>query len=224
LPGLFLVLEIFQQNPLARSCECFMSSEGAKEDLHSATKAAINGEQMNRVLISAIFIGMLMPSLANANDCRYWQHQINSVGRSGGNSAQQQYWQRQRSYLQGQLAKCQGTTPGPISVARGQPSNSTNYTPMNYLKSDIQDAELQQLIATCNRWIGINSSSPTFENQSTRDTACRTATNKEALLKNPKAISEIKIKRSIKDCIKPNNIIDRDVKECMQGLKEPTWQ
>jgi hypothetical protein len=181
-------------------------------------------EALKPIIFTLFFICIATPGFALANDCTYWQHQINSVGRSGGNSAQQQYWQRQRSYLQGQLAKCQGTTPGPISVARGQPSNSTNYTPMNYLKSDIQDAELQQLIATCNRWIGINSSSPTFENQSTRDTACRTATNKEALLKNPKAISEIKIKRSIKDCIKPNNIIDRDVKECMQGLKEPTWQ
>lgn len=94
---------------------------------------------------------------------------------------------------------------------------------MNYLRSDSKDAELQQLIATCNRWIDISNNSPTFENQSTRDTACRTAANKEALLKNPKQTSEIKIKRSIKDCIKPNNIIDKDVKECMQELKEPDW-
>jgi hypothetical protein len=95
--------------------------------------------------------------------------------------------------------------------------------PVNYLKSDSADAELQQLIATCNRWIGIYNDSPTFENRSTMDTVCRTATNKEALLKNPKQTSEIKIKRSIKDCIKPNNVIDKDVKECMQGLKEPDW-
>ena len=182
---------------------------------------------MNRILIGAIVIGMLTPSLASANDCRYWQQQINKVSRwsnKGGNTSDQQRWQKQQSYLRGQLAKCQGTTPGPISVARGQQNNNGNYTSMNYLKSDIQDAELQQLIATCNRWIGINKNSPTFENQSTRDTACRTAVNKEALLKNPKEISEIKIKRSIKDCIKPNNIIDNDVKQCMQGLKEPDWK
>ncbi len=91
-------------------------------------------------------------------------------------------------------------------------------------RSDIQNAELQALIATCNRWIGISKNNPTFENQSTRDTACRTATNKEELLKSPKEISEIKIKRSIKECIKPNNVIDHDVKACMQGLKEPNWK
>lgn len=183
-------------------------------------------QKLNRVIIAILFIGVVMPPLATANDCTYWQQQINQVSRwsnNGGNADQQRRLQRQQSYLQSQLAKCQGTTPGPISVARGQPSNTTSYTPINYLSSDNKDAELQQLIATCNRWIGISNSSPTFENQSTRDSACRTATNKEALLKNPKQTSEIKIKRSTKDCIKPNNIIDKDVKECMQGLKEPDW-
>lgn len=181
---------------------------------------------MNRVIISLLFIGVITPSFATANDCTYWRQQINKVSRwsnNGGNAAQQQRWQKQQSYLQSQLAKCQGTTPGPISVARGQQDNNTNYTPLNYLKSDSSDTELQQLIATCNRWIDISNNSPTFENQSTRDTACRTATNKEALLKNPKQTSEIKIKRGIKECIKPNNVIDKDVKECMQGLKDPTW-
>lgn len=183
-------------------------------------------QKLNKVIIAILFIGVVTPSVAIANDCTYWQQQINKVSRwsnKGGNADQQRRWQKQKSYLQSQLAKCQGTTPGPISVARGQPGNTTSYTPINYLSSDNKDAELQQLIATCNRWIGISNSSPTFENQSTRDSACRTATNKEALLKNPKQTSEIKIKRSTKDCIKPNNIIDKDVKECMQGLKEPDW-
>ncbi|HEY0894642.1 MAG TPA: hypothetical protein VGE32_16390 [Cellvibrio sp.] len=181
---------------------------------------------MNRLAIAILFISAVMPSLATANDCTYWQQQINKVSRwsnTGDNAAQQQRWQRQQNYLQEQLAKCQGTTPGPISVARGQQSNNASYAPLNYLKSDSADAELQQLIATCNRWIDIYNNSPTFENQSTRDTACRTATNKEALLKNPKQAAEIKIKRSVKDCIKPNNVIDHEVKACMQGLKEPDW-
>lgn len=29
--------------------------------------------------------------------------------------------------------------------------------------------------------------------------------------------------RSMKYCIKPNNVIDEDVKECMEGLRERTW-
>jgi hypothetical protein len=183
-------------------------------------------EKLNKIVIAILFIGVIMPSLATANDCTYWQLQINKVSRwsnSGGNAAQQQRWQRQQNYLHEQLAKCQGTTPGPISVARGAPDNSDSYSPRAFLRSDIQNAELQALIATCNRWIDLSNNNPTFENQSTRDTACRTATNKEALLKNPKEISEIKIKRSIKECIKPNNVIDQEVKACMQGLKEPNW-
>ena len=183
-------------------------------------------EKLNYAIIAILFISTLISSLATANDCTYWQLQINKVsrwGNSGGNAAQQQRWQRQQNYLREQLAKCQGTTPGPISVARGAPDKSDSYSPRALLRSDIKNAELQALIATCNRWIGISNNNPTFENQSTRDTACRTATNKEALLKNPKEISEIKIKRSIKECIKPNNVIDHEVKACMQGLKEPSW-
>jgi hypothetical protein len=178
---------------------------------YKLTKDRVSMEKkLNRVIITILFIGSVMPSLATANDCTYWKQQINQVSRwsnNGGNADQQRRLQKQKSYLQSQLAKCQGTTPGPISVARGQPSNTTSYTPINHLSSDNKDAELQQLIATCNRWIDISNNNATFENQSTRDTACRAATNKEALLKNPKHTSEI----------------DHEVKACMQGLKEPDW-
>ncbi len=173
-----------------------------------------------------LFTGGLTPTVAMANDCFYWQKQINKVNswsRNGGNTRQQKDWQRQQNYLQNQLAKCQGTTPGPISITTGQASNNTNYAPAAHLNSNIKDDELQQLITTCNRWVDIANSSATFENQSTRDTACRAATNKESQLKHPTQTSEIKIKRSIKECMKPNNVVDKDVKECMQGLKEPTW-
>lgn len=30
-------------------------------------------------------------------------------------------------------------------------------------------------------------------------------------------------RRSMRDCIKPNSVIDDDVKECMDGLREKTW-
>lgn len=29
--------------------------------------------------------------------------------------------------------------------------------------------------------------------------------------------------RTLKECAKPNNVFDIEVKECMQGLREPTW-
>jgi hypothetical protein len=34
---------------------------------------------------------------------------------------------------------------------------------------------------------------------------------------------EFRATRSLKECVKPNNKIDEDVKLCMQGLKEPEW-
>lgn len=30
-------------------------------------------------------------------------------------------------------------------------------------------------------------------------------------------------RKSMKECIKPGNVIDDDVKECMEGLREKTW-
>jgi len=183
-------------------------------------------KQLNKIMIALLFTGLVIPTKAMANDCFYWQKQINKVNswsRSGGNARQQKDWQRQQNYLQNQLAKCQGTTAGPISTVKGQASNNTDHALTTHLQSNIKNDELQQLIGTCNRWVDIANNSPTFENQSTRDTACRTANNKESQLKNPTQTSEIKIKRSIKECIKPNNVVDKDVKECMQGLKEPSW-
>lgn len=37
------------------------------------------------------------------------------------------------------------------------------------------------------------------------------------------AIANRGTRRSMKDCIKPNSVIDDDVKECMEGLREKTW-
>lgn len=181
---------------------------------------------MKAIIIALALTLMVIPNPAVANDCFYWQQQINKVNswsRNGGNTKQQKDWQRQQQYLQNQLAKCNGTTAGPISITKGQTSDNNNASAAVHLSSNINDSELQQLIASCNRWVDIYNSNPTFENQSTKDTVCRTATNKESQLKNPKQTSEINIKRSIKECIKPNNVVDKDVKECMQGLKEPIW-
>lgn len=31
------------------------------------------------------------------------------------------------------------------------------------------------------------------------------------------------VRRSVKDCMKPGNVIDDDVQECVQGYREKTW-
>lgn len=31
------------------------------------------------------------------------------------------------------------------------------------------------------------------------------------------------VRRTMKECIKPGNVIDDDVKECTEGLREKTW-
>ncbi|HAN54082.1 MAG TPA: hypothetical protein DCQ75_14410 [Pseudomonas sp.] len=31
------------------------------------------------------------------------------------------------------------------------------------------------------------------------------------------------VRRTMKECIKPGNVIDDDVKECIDGLRDPAW-
>lgn len=31
------------------------------------------------------------------------------------------------------------------------------------------------------------------------------------------------VRRTMKECIKPSNVIDDDVKDCIEGLREPSW-
>lgn len=47
------------------------------------------------------------------------------------------------------------------------------------------------------------------------------------VFKNPQIpiqqVTNIVMVRKLKDCIKPNNLIDNDVSECMRGNLEPVW-
>lgn len=45
----------------------------------------------------------------------------------------------------------------------------------------------------------------------------------ESEIISPKEKSNFVQTRIVKECIKPNNVIDADVKLCVQGLKQPTW-
>jgi hypothetical protein len=180
--------------------------------------------KLKKTVIAVLTLGLVIPNIACANDCRYWRKQISKVqGWKTDNASQRQANERQVRYLESQLDKCQGTTSGPISVINGQPSNNNYAGNALYISSSIQDPELQQLIDTCNRWVRVYNNSPSADNLSIKDTACRAATNKEIQLKSPSQAPALKIKRSAKDCMKPNNVIDDDVKACMQGVKEPTW-
>ena len=184
---------------------------------------------MIRYFIITIIIAMF-PALAVANNCRYWEAQINTVDnakRNGGTGTQMEYWQRQRNYLEEQLSRCK-RTPGndsnKIRVAAGANHNPKKYsTNERFIHSNVNHHQLQQLIKTCNYWIGEHNKKPSPENRAFKDNACRDAKATENRILNPQERVVMEHKRSTKECIKPNNVIDNDVKLCMQGLKEPTW-
>lgn len=71
-----------------------------------------------------------------------------------------------------------------------------------------------------------NSTPKASKTRSKSSTTATTAIFHESSYQNSTvpASAELPILRSLKDCIKPNNLIDNDVQECRQGLREPSWK
>lgn len=184
---------------------------------------------MIKHLIITIIFGV-SPLFAFADNCGYWEYQIERVDdakRHGGTGTQMDYWQRQRNHLEEQLNRCRrapGDDGNKILVAAGANHNQNNQRSYErFVQSDVDNHQLQQLIKTCNYWIGEFNRNPSPENRAFKDNACRDARDTENRILNPQERVIIEHKRSVKECIKPNNVIDDDVKLCVQGFKEPVW-
>lgn len=164
-----------------------------------------------------------------ADNCGYWEYQIERVDnakRNGGSGSQMDYWQRQRNHLEEQLSRCRrssGDDGHKIMVASGANNQDSQESYERFVQSDVDNHQLQQLIKTCNYWIGEFNRNSSPENRAFKENACRDAKAAENRILYPQERLVIEHKRSAKECIKPNNVIDNDVKLCMQGLKEPDW-
>lgn len=169
----------------------------------------------------------LSPCVALAENCGRWKHEIerlDNAKRAGGNSSQIKYLQKQRNYYEEQLSRCEkdaGTGSPKITVYAGGASNKSVHEDL--FESDINNDQLQQLIKTCNFWINETNRNPSSENHSFKENACGDAKNMESEIISPKEKTNFIQTRTVKECIKPNNVIDKDVKLCVQGLKEPSW-
>jgi hypothetical protein len=188
----------------------------------------------------AALVALNLPNNTLANTCGLWQSKLNSTQRklnNGGNQSQVKQWAKERNYYANELDKCNkksGThrwieTSG--SNSRQVPQRRTHEQPRTI---NTDNAQLQQIIATCNYWIGQYNQKATDDNRTFKNTACLNAdksaqdlktieANANALNTTTRTMEESFPKRSLKECVKPNNRIDDDVKRCMQGQIEPNW-
>jgi hypothetical protein len=108
-----------------------------------------------------------------------------------------------------------------IAITSGNHPKPFKATPQQLRHTNSQNPQVQQLTNTCNYWITENKASPSWDNTNFRDTACRAADESAAAITHSPPMAAYV--RKLKDCMKPNNTIDNEVNECMQGSREANW-
>lgn len=179
------------------------------------------------VLIVVAITNILLAQTASANECWRIEKQLQEAEyklRQGGNASYMKMWQKSRDHNAEELPKCRKRSGGEepqITLYTG--ASNAQAENRIVVSSDIKDPQLQQLIKTCNYWINEYNRNSSPENLAFRDNSCRDVKTASDRITNPQKPFVMIHRRSAKECIKPNNVIDNDVKLCMQGLKEPNW-
>lgn len=134
-------------------------------------------------------------------------------------------WRMQENELSEKLRLC--NREGSIQIVSGEASSpahrKAHKSSQRLRTSDNPDPYVQQLLSTCNYWIGEYNANPSATNNSFQTTACRALDAKLAHKDQAPSATPVAL-RSLSECIKPNNLIDNEVQECRQGLREPVWK
>lgn len=151
---------------------------------------------------------------------------LEDLRRNGGSLKQMERWRVQSDELSTKLSQCNHEQA--IQVASGNLKTSNTNRPhranLKLRKTNSADPQTQRLLATCNYWISEFNNNATASNASFKDTACRALDDKLASQTDYSVPAESAVIRRLSDCIKPNNLIDKDVQECRQGLRDPVWK
>ncbi|WP_331345984.1 hypothetical protein [Cellvibrio sp. UBA7661] len=183
------------------------------------------------LVIGTLFVNILIIKTANANECWRIERQLRQAEyklQQGGDQSYMKMWQQSRDHNAKELPKClRRFNAGPplISVATGKKPENNNRYNEEPISIDTDNPQLQQVIKTCNYWIQQHNQYGSEHTRNLRNMACEhvNRTRREIEQNQGKAQEAFIATRSLKECVKPNNKIDDDVKLCMQGLKEPEW-
>lgn len=166
---------------------------------------------------------LLIPLTSHA--CEHLQAKVDrytQLKRAGGNAKQMNRWQAQRKMYSERYRECLREQPV-MHRATGTASRKRNKPDIQRLrKTESDHPVVQKLLATCNFWINSYNRQPSPENKTYRDTACRALD--DAQRHPPSLADNQQHQRPLKECIKPDNLLDDDVRDCMAGKREPDWQ
>lgn len=142
--------------------------------------------------------------------------------RQGGSAKQMNRWEAQKKDYAARYRQCLRAEPK-IQRATGKKKKNkfskVEHQQLRRLDPETETAITRKLLTTCNFWIDAYNHNPTPDNQSYRNTACRALD--DAVREPPGLIVNPSNRRSLEDCIKPDNLIDDEVRECMSGMREP---
>lgn len=186
------------------------------------------------IISAAIFAGTFSNQAIAAKSCAFYKEKIEryeNLRRAGGTMAQMNRWTARGRELEDAQRKCAQDNGGSaIQIASGSETKSTKASNRKkpehkaLRKSNSSDEQLQRLIQTCNYWITQTNENPSQDNINFRETACSAVDNYQPESSSSASTSNTITVRKLKDCIKPNNLIDGEVNECMKGNIEPTWK
>src|SRR5690606_38554643 len=174
--------------------------------------------------VAVILIIFLAGSLP-AHACEKFQVKADryaTLKRQGGSAKQMNRWNAQKKLYSERYRECLKAQPR-IHAAGGttrRQSTKAARQPHRVLVSE--NPVTRQLLTTCNFWIDAYNGSASPENKSYRDSACRALD--EAIRNEPVPVTQAPAQRPAKDCVKPGNLFDDDVRECMAGSREPDWR
>lgn len=180
--------------------------------------------------VAALIINISLIEKANANECWRIERQLNEANyklRQGGDASYMKLWKKSRDHNARELPKCMkrfGDGAPQITVVKGSGSRGNN----GYINEELRpintnNTNLRRAIETCNFWINQHNQNGTEHDRLMRNNACKNAEDMERDLTSNNPPKEFTPVRTLKECRKPNNVMDNDVKLCMEGTIEPNW-
>lgn len=184
---------------------------------------------LSRVAILIPFLTtpfLAAPPVFAAEGCERFQEKVEQLRkrrRSGGSASQMDRWRDKQREYRNRYHACRRSGGGPgIQSVSGQTALHRNPDYEKPRETDSGDGRINKLLETCNYWVAYYNREPTDTHQSYRDTACRAFREAERRGVRP-ATALPEHRRSLQECIKPDNQLDNDVQACLEGRLEPVW-
>lgn len=144
--------------------------------------------------------------------------------RHGGSAKQMNRWSAQRQTYSDRYRECVKAQPS-MHRASGSKKHSKNQQKREAHRLVTSGNPLEiKLTNTCNFWIDTYNQKPTALNRTYKDTACRALDDAQSKPQSSQMAVATDYQRPLKDCIKPNNLMDEEVYDCMKGTRDPDWQ